>query len=105
MEIDTQVEMAPLSELVGDLIRAANRVENLSEADRVRLLGRAYVTILRAREQIGDEAERYRQSSINLISATGLVRRLSEQDVKALLLDAAKMIRTIKIVLDAKHAE
>lgn len=94
-----------LSELVGELIRAANTVRTLSDAERVRLLGRAYVTILEAREQIGCDAERYRQSSINLISATGLVGRLSEQDVKVLLLDAAEMIRTIKIILDAKHAQ
>lgn len=97
--------MAILSEFIADLIRAANKVGDLSDAERVRLLGRAYVTILEAREEIGDDAERYRQSGINLISATGYVGRLSEPDVKALLLDAAEMIRSIKIVLDEKHAK
>lgn len=97
--------MAPLSEFIAELIRAANKAGDLSEAERVRLLGRAYVTILEARDEIGDEAERYRQSGTNLISATGHVGRLSEPDVKALLLDAAEMITTIKIGLDENHAK
>ncbi|MXN48703.1 hypothetical protein GR138_26240 [Shinella kummerowiae] len=97
--------MAPLSAFIAELIRAANKVGDVADAERVRLLGRAYVTILEAREEIGEEVEKYRQSSLSLISATGFVGRLSDQEVKELLLDAAEMIRTIKIVLDTKRAE
>ena len=89
---------------MGELIRAANTAGNLPEAERVRLLGRAYVTILEARDEIGHEAEKYRQSSQSLIGATGFVGRLSGQEIKGLLLNAAEMISTIKIVL-AKHAQ
>ncbi len=96
--------MKGLPDFISVLIRAANDVESLSEDTKLRLLGRAYVTILQAREEIETQTRHaYRQAGIDLISATGHVGTLSNQEVKALLLDAAEMIRQIKIVIDLKE--
>lgn len=95
--------MRTLSDLVTELVRAANNAEKLPEEAKLRLLGRAYVTILEAREDLEtSSAEAYRQAGVDLISATGHVRTLSCDDVKTLLLDAAEMIRQIKMVIDSK---
>ena len=96
--------MRGLPDFISELIRAANNVDRLPEDKRLRLLGRAYVTILQAREEIETEtADTYRRAGVDLISATGHVGTLSNQEVKALLLDAAEMIRQIKIVIDLKE--
>ncbi|MCJ8056965.1 hypothetical protein GB928_025605 [Shinella curvata] len=95
--------MHGLSDFIAELIRAANDVERLPESTKLRLLGRAYVTIINAREEIESQRqEAYRQAGADLISVTGHVGALSSQDVKSLLLDAAEMIRQIKIVIDSK---
>ncbi len=95
--------MRGLPDFISELIRAANNIERLPEDAKLRLLGRAYVTILQAREDIESQvSDIYRQAGVDLISATGHVGTLSNQEVKALLLDAAEMIRQIKIVIDLK---
>ncbi|MCQ4629908.1 hypothetical protein GB927_007685 [Shinella sp. CPCC 100929] len=86
---------------VAELVKAANGSAKMTEDEARRLLGRAYVTIVEAREQLSTHRDQPTASTaISLASATGLVGALSDQDVRALLLDAAEMIRTMKILLD-----
>lgn len=59
-----------------------------------RLLGRAYVTILQAREEIESQvADTYRQAGIDVDSAAGHVGTLSDKEVRSLLLEAAENVR------------
>lgn len=95
------IKMRGLPNLISELIRAANNVERVPEDARLRLLCRAYVTILQARDEIESQvSDTYRQAGVDLISATGHVGTLLNHEVRSLLLDAAEMIRQIKIVID-----
>lgn len=95
--------MSKHPEFITELIRAANKIGELEKGEILRLLGRAYVTILEGREQAGIPLSGgNRDAAIDAKTATGLVETLSDGEVRVLLLDAAEMIRTLKIVLDAK---
>lgn len=96
--------MSSTTEFVTELWRAANEVEKLTMFERRRLLERAAYTIRDMRAAInfsgrpkksGDVVERFEAMArdVALVPAEEIAQALSE---------AAEMIRTLKILLDAK---
>lgn len=96
--------MAVLSQLVGELIRAANRAGNFAGSRACSIAGSCLRHHSGGPRRNRARSRKISQSCQSLIGATGFVGGLSDQEIKGLLLDAAEMISTIKIVLDAKHA-
>jgi len=100
---DIRAGTMKLTAVTTELIRAANNIERISLDERRRLLGRAYVTIVEARTELGSlDGTTPGEPALHVVAAVGHADTLSDNDVKDLLLDAATMIRTIKIVLDKK---
>jgi hypothetical protein len=86
-----------IADIVSELTKAARDVHGLSEGEKLRLLGRAYVTIREGWEVVGD-ATRRRESSeaMDLAHAGAVPMHLHDDETKALLLEAAKVIREIE---------
>ena len=85
---------------------AAQEVQTLSEGEKLRLLGRAYVTIKEGCELLG-EPERLQDSAeaMNLIQAGGMPVHLYDDEMKAILLEAARVIRQIEAAMKAKQVD
>ncbi|KQY26695.1 hypothetical protein [Rhizobium sp. Root482] len=95
--------MSSVSSFISELIRAANEIGKLDNYQRRRMLGRAIATIRDAREQVGlPTSKSATDAVIDLVTMAGSIERRSDDEVKAAFLEAADMIRTLKIVLDAK---
>ncbi|WP_037470685.1 hypothetical protein [Sinorhizobium fredii] len=86
--------MSLTTQFVGELIRAANQVEKLNPLEVKRLLNRSIATIRDMREQIGIPASNRVKKRADSLPAA---------DARDALLDAADIIRTLKIVLDGKE--
>lgn len=96
--------MSATTDFIAELFRAAND-ERLKAVEKKRLLERAVVTIRDMREQVGIEPSKSKADAvIDLQTVAGSIPlgKASSEEVKTALLDAAEMIRTLKIVLDAK---
>ncbi|WP_426124498.1 hypothetical protein [Pararhizobium sp. PWRC1-1] len=91
--------MSPNTDFIAELIRAANEVGNLSALEKGRMLQRSIVIIRDGRNEVGIPPA---DGVIDLQTVAASIDRRSDDEVKAALLDAADMIRTLKIVLDAK---
>ncbi len=93
--------MSLTAAFVSELVRAANQVKRLTAHEKRRLLERAVVTIREMRDQAGiPSSDTEADAVIDLqTTAAGIERRTDEQ-IKAALLDAADMIRTLHILLD-----
>ncbi|MEW9612716.1 hypothetical protein AB3G45_02430 [Shinella sp. S4-D37] len=98
--------MQRIADVVAELTRAADEVQTLSEGEKLRLLGRAYVTIKEGWDLLG-EPGRLQESAeaMDLIQAGGMPVHLYDDEMKAILLEAAKAIRQIEAALKAKKAE
>lgn len=95
--------MSPLPDFVSELIRAANEVDRLSQAERGRLLDRAYTTIRDGRDQVGMAQDSLdRDPAIDFLTMSMSIPMFSNEEIKAALLEAAEVIRVLKIMLDAK---
>jgi hypothetical protein len=93
--------MKYLPDYIAELIRAANTVQKLTTRQRRRLLGRAYVEILDQYVKTNGEVPKWELDPVaDILHATGHVENLSDDEVKELLLDAAEMIRTLRIAMD-----
>jgi hypothetical protein len=96
--------MSAITRLITELIRAANEVGKLDTLQRRRLLDRAVASIREMRDQTGIlHSETLTDAVIPIRITASTVERRSDDDVKASMLDAADMIRTLKIILDAKE--
>lgn len=96
--------MSLTTAFVAELVRAANHVERLTDFEKRRLLERAVVTIRDMREQVGiPESKTAADAVIDLQTVAGGIERRSADEVKAAILDAAEMIRVLKIILDGKE--
>lgn len=96
--------MIALTGFISELVRAANEIGRLDNFQRRRLLDRAVTTIRDGREQVCIPASKNTADAvIDLQTIAASIDRRSDEQVKAALLDAADMIRTLKIVLDAKE--
>lgn len=96
--------MAKITAFVMELVRAANEFERLGDFEKRRLLDRAYRIIEEGRSQIGMARDRTdSDAAIDLLTMSRAPDSFTQDEIKEALLDAADMLRTIKIVLDAKE--
>jgi hypothetical protein len=97
--------MTQLSQFIAELIRAANTVQKLTTRQRRRMLGRAYVEII---DQYVNSNGKVPTGGLDpaalFLHATGHVEDLTDGQVKELLLDAADMIRTLRIAMDRRSS-
>ncbi|KSV76056.1 hypothetical protein N185_16540 [Sinorhizobium sp. GW3] len=89
---------------IAELARAANQVGNLTATEKRRLLERAVITIREMRDEVGIPPSRTAGDAvIDLQTTAAAMERRSDDHVRAALLDAADMIRTLHIILDGKE--
>ncbi len=98
--------MKTIADVIAELTAAAQEVSTLSEGEKVRLLGRAYVTIKEGWELVGEPA-RLQESAeaMDLIQAGGIPLHLYDDEMKAILLEAIKAILQIEKAMCVKEAE
>jgi hypothetical protein len=93
--------MSGVTEFVAELFRAANEVEKLTAFEKKRLLERAVATIRDMRDQTGIAGGSLDEDPvIDFQTIAASIARRSDETAKAALLDAAGIIRTLKIILD-----
>ncbi|MDX0617696.1 hypothetical protein GOC93_29340 [Sinorhizobium medicae] len=93
--------MSLTTAFIAELIRAANEVERLTYYQISRLLDRSVDTIRDMRRQTAIAGgHRARDVVIDLQLASARARDLSPAETRDVLLDAADIIRTLKIALD-----
>ncbi|RVG73986.1 hypothetical protein CN220_06545 [Sinorhizobium meliloti] len=98
-----QKTMSLTTAFIAELIRAANEVERLTPYEISRLLDRSVDTIRDMRRQASIAAShRARDVVIDLQLASSRARDLSPAETRDVMLDAADIIRTLKIELDGK---
>ncbi|KQZ47491.1 hypothetical protein ASD63_31960 [Ensifer sp. Root558] len=96
--MNSRVPIFQSTAFVSELIRAANEVEKLTPSEVSRLL--AVATIRDMREQAGVAGNRRTNDVvINLGIASARVGDLSIEDIKDTLIDAADVIRALRIIL------
>jgi hypothetical protein len=97
--------MTYVPQFIAELVRAANTVERLSVRQRRRLFGRAYMEIIELRTAAGVfPFPASLDPAIRFLRATGRTEDLRDDQVMGLLLEAADMLRSLKIALDAPPA-
>jgi hypothetical protein len=95
--------MSLTTAFIAELIRAANEADKLSPCEIKRLLNRSVATIRDMQEQTGiPGSSRARDVVIDLQVAAAKADTLSKHEVRDNLLDAADIIRTLKIIFDGK---
>ncbi|WP_208179997.1 hypothetical protein J4T85_019875 [Sinorhizobium medicae] len=96
--------MSLTTAFIAELIRAANEADKLTPFEVKRLLSRSVATIRDMREQTGiPGSNRARDVVIDLQVAAARADTLSAAETRDVLLDAADIIRTLKILLDGKE--
>ena len=96
--------MCSIHAFVSELIRAANEIEKLTPHEMSRLLDRSVDTIRDLREQtdrVG--SRRAKDVLIDLQVASARARDLSPEDARDTLLDAAEIIRALRIMQDGEE--
>ncbi len=93
--------MSSIHAFICELIRAANEVEKLTPREISRLLDRSVDTIrdLRGQTEIAG-SRRARDVLIDLQIASSRARDLSPEAARDTLLDAAEIIRALRIMLE-----
>jgi hypothetical protein len=92
-----------MTDFILELFRAANEVGRLDSFQRRRLLNRAVATIREGRDEVGiPPSNAALDAVIDLQTMAASIDRRSDDDVRAALLDAADMIRDLKILKDSK---
>ncbi|KEQ02281.1 hypothetical protein [Pseudorhizobium pelagicum] len=97
--------MSSTTDFIAELVRAANEVEKLSAYEKVRLLDRAVTTIRDMREQVGIPSSGTDADAVVDLQMTRVAfarGKRTGDHVRAALLDAADMIRTLRIVSDTE---
>jgi len=95
--------LSSTTEFISELIRAANEVDKLALLEKGRLLQRSIVIIRDGRDQVSiAPSTSAADAVIDLQTVAASIDRRSDDEVKAALLDAADVIRTLKIVLGGK---
>jgi hypothetical protein len=93
--------MSLTTDFISELIRAANESDRLTHYEMSRLFDRAIDTIRDMREQTSaKETHRARDVLINLRISSARARDLSAEEVRDALVDAADVIRALKILLE-----
>lgn len=94
--------MSTTTDFIAELVRAANQIGKLSPGERIKLMARGARTIRELRLQTGVRQGLGRDPLGDLEIAALKSETGPDDDAKAVLLEMADMIRTLKIVLDAK---
>jgi hypothetical protein len=93
--------MSLTTAFVSELIWAANQAPNLTAFEKRRLLERAVITIRDMREQAGIPSSNTEADAvIDLQMTAAAIDNRTDTQIRAALLDAADMIRTLRILLD-----
>ncbi|MDX0631835.1 hypothetical protein GHK39_28565 [Sinorhizobium medicae] len=96
--------MSLTTAFIAELIRAANEADRLTPYEISRLLDRSVDTIRNMRNQTGIAgSHRARDVVIGLQVASARARDLSPAETRDVLLHAADIIRTLKILLNGKE--
>ncbi|QCJ00603.1 hypothetical protein [Agrobacterium larrymoorei] len=95
--------MSTATDFIGELVRDANRIEQLDAYQKRRMLERAVATIRDLRDQIGIPRGPGRDAVVELHTTALAIERgwRSDDQVKAAMITAATMIRDLHIVLDS----
>ena len=97
--------MTNISAFISELIRDANQIDRLGDFEERRMLERAVTTILQIREIIGIPSDPdVRDVVVDMQITAAMIEsgRADDERVKAALLKAATVLRTLKIILDAR---
>jgi len=95
--------MTATTDFIAELVRAANEVAKLQPMERGRLLKRAIATIRNMRDIVGFPTSGSAADSLIAMAAlAGSAGSMPDADVRAALLEAAGMIRDLRIVMDSK---
>lgn len=94
--------MSTTTDFISELIRATNEIGKVSVGERMKLMSRGSRTIREMRLQTGVRHGPGKDALNDLEIAARKCEKGSDDDAKAVLLGMAAMIRTLKIVLDAK---
>ncbi len=96
--------MSSTTDFIAELIRAANGLITLGIDERRRLIDRGVRMVREMRVESGVRPGRRGQDPLRDIEIAALMAEAAgnNDDLKGVLLDLAEMIRTLKIVLDAK---
>jgi hypothetical protein len=95
--------LSSTTNFIAELVRAANMLEKIGESEKRRLLDRAWRTIREGREQTGLKPSRTKADhAMDFLSMSRSLELYSDDEIKGALLEAADMVRTLKIMLDAK---
>lgn len=96
--------MSATTDFIAELVRAANEIDKLSTAERRRLSDRAVRMVREMYIGTGVRHIRGNKDALRDIEIAILMAEAggNDDDVKAVLLDLAEMIRTLKIVQDGK---
>jgi len=98
------LSMTHTTDFIAELLRAANEVGKLTAFEKSRLLARSVQTIYELRGQVnltGREAGNDVATEIDLVAKQ--IQTMPDKVVVVALLEAAEVIRALKIVLDAKE--
>ena len=95
--------MTHTTDFIAELVRAANEVDKLAPLEKGRLLQRAIVTIRDMRNIVGMPTIGTAVDTLIVIGAVAAsVDRRPDQDVRVAMLQAAGMIRDLRIIMDTK---
>lgn len=95
--------MSATTDFISELIRAANRIDQIRNSDRKQLLYRAVAFIRDGRGRVRVQPIRTTPDPMmEIMNIAASIERRTDGQVKAALLNAADMIRTLKILLDAQ---
>lgn len=97
--------MKSTKDVIAELTRAARDVHMLTEGEKLRLVSRAYVTIKEGWELLG-QPDRIVESAetMDVIRAGGMPVHLYDDEMRAILQEAVKVIKQIEAAMEAKNA-
>jgi len=95
--------MKSTKDVIAELTRAARDVHMLTEGEKLRLVSRAYVTIKEGWELLG-QPDRIVESAetMDVIRAGGMPVHLYDDEMRAILQEAVKVIKQIEAAMEAK---
>lgn len=97
-------QMSLTTAFISELVWAANQSQHLTTYEKRRLLERAVATIRDMREQAGIPSSNTKADAvIDLQTTAAAIDNRTDEQIRAALLDAADMIRTLRTILDGKE--
>ncbi|MBZ7927535.1 hypothetical protein LAC81_36985 (plasmid) [Ensifer adhaerens] len=95
--------MKSTEDVIAELTRAALHVDALSEGEKLSVIARAYVTIQEGWEVLGQpERQIASLETMDVIRAGGVPVHLYDDEMRAILEEAIKVIQQIEAAMQAK---